>query len=80
LRYKHDDTSRITVNKLQNITVKKDNTVNIIANQIKLLDNLHNKHCINQLTSIINTITMTNSYGSSIEDFFISDNVNTKYL
>lgn len=73
LRYKHVNSARMTQTKLKNITIKKDNNINITVNKIKLVENIQNQHCINQLTSIINTITMTNSYGSLIEDFYASD-------
>jgi hypothetical protein len=75
LRYKHTTSSRMTLNKLQNICNKKDNIIKV--NQLKLVDDIKSHYCIDQLSSIINTITTTNSYGSNIENFYTPDKILT---
>jgi len=70
LRYKYTIKSRITELKLQNITI--NDNISIMVNPIKCIENKNN-HCIEDITSIINIITATNSYGSKIEDFYLSD-------
>ncbi len=71
LRYKHTHSSRMTLKKLENIT--HNDKINIIAHQLNYYNNIKDNHSAEQLTSIINTITLTNSYGSVIEDFYKSD-------
>lgn len=75
LRYKHTNSSRMTLNKLQNISNKKDNIIKV--NQLKLVDDIKSHYSIDQLSSIINTITTTNSYGSNIENFYMPDKIIT---
>lgn len=71
LRYKHTNSSRMTLKKLENIT--HNDKINIVAHQLNYYNNVKDNHSAEQLTSIINTITLTNSYGSVIEDFYKSD-------
>ena len=40
---------------------------------LKTIDDNRKHHCIEQLSTIINTITANNSYGSQIEEFYKSD-------
>jgi hypothetical protein len=71
LRYKHTPSSRINVNKLQNII--KNDKINIVANELKYVNNIKDNHCIEEITNVINSITLTNSYGSNLEDFYKHD-------
>jgi len=71
LRYKNVNSSRITMIKLQNITTKTG--INIQVNELKLVNDVKYHYCINKLSSVINKITSSDSYGSAIDDFFKPD-------
>jgi hypothetical protein len=73
LRYKHSKNDRMTSNKLKNITTRKNNKCNITVNQIKNISNVKNNFPTDKLTEIIKNITADNSYGSIIDDFYVSD-------
>lgn len=71
LRYKNVKSERMTLLKLQNIT--KNEKINITVKSIKYREDVRDHHSIEDLTSVINNIISTNSYGSNIEHFYISD-------
>jgi len=74
LRYKHSKADRMTINKLKKITNNKIYNINV--NQITSIENIKNNFSTEKLSSVINSITNTNSYGSLIDDFYISDLIN----
>lgn len=73
LRYRNNVNSRITTNKIETICSKMYPNITINAHELKTIDDNRKHHCIEQLSTIINTITANNSYGSQIEEFYKSD-------